>query len=138
MSHQVYTDGSSKGNPGPGGWGVHIVCTNEKVYEFSGKKSMTTNNQMELKAVVEGLNFFKEASKIDLYTDSAYVLNGITKWIHSWKKNGWKNSKKEPVKNKELWVSLDKFNSFHNVNWIKVKAHSGNIGNERADYLATL
>ena len=138
MSHQAYTDGSSKGNPGPGGWGVHIVRVDGKVFEFCGRESMTTNNKMELKAAIEALHFFKESSKIDLYTDSAYVLNGITKWIRSWKKNGWKNSKKEDVKNKDLWIRLDHYNSMHDVNWIKVKAHSGIFGNERADHLATL
>tara|TARA_R110002074_G_scaffold224130_2_gene395366 strand:- start:922 stop:1335 length:414 start_codon:yes stop_codon:yes gene_type:complete len=136
MPISVYTDGSSKGNPGPGGWGVHIN-KNGEIYEFCGRDYDTTNNKMELKATIEALNFFKQPEKLDLYTDSAYVLNGITKWIKGWKKNGWKNSKKETVKNKELWKKLDFYNSKHDVNWIKVKAHSGDPGNERADHLAT-
>tara|TARA_R110001592_G_scaffold52493_6_gene160574 strand:+ start:379 stop:792 length:414 start_codon:yes stop_codon:yes gene_type:complete len=136
MPISVYTDGSSKGNPGPGGWGVHIDKDGE-IYEFFGRDDNTTNNKMELKAAIEGLIFFKEHQQLDLYTDSAYVLNGITTWIKGWKKNGWKNSKNQPVKNKELWQKLDFQNSRHKVRWIKVKAHSGDRRNDRADYLAT-
>lgn len=136
MSIHVYTDGSSKGNPGPGGWGVHLkIC--EEIYEFHGRDEMTTNNKMELKAAIEGLKFFPKPEKIKLYTDSAYVLNGITKWIKGWKKNGWKTAQKKEVKNVKLWKELDALNSKHDVVWIKVPAHAGNYGNERADYLAT-
>ena len=136
MSIIIYTDGSSKGNPGPGGWGAHIN-KGGKINEIYGRKEKTTNNEMELMAAIEALNFFKDSQKIKLYTDSAYVLNGITKWIKGWKKNGWKNSKKELVKNKNLWEELDYYNSKHDVEWLKVKAHSGDYGNDRADYLAT-
>ena len=93
MSIHVYTDGSSKGNPGPGGWGVHLNIYNE-IYEFHGRDEMTTNNKMELKAAIEGLNFFPKPEKLNLYTDSSYVLNGITKWVKGWKRNGWKTAQK--------------------------------------------
>ena len=136
MSITIYTDGSSKGNPGPGGWGAHIITEN-KVYEIYGRKKMTTNNEMELQGAIEALKFFPESEKITLYTDSAYVLNGITKWVKNWKKNGWKRKQNMELKNKEQWIELDSLNQKHEVNWLKVKAHSGDYGNERADYLAT-
>ena len=132
----IYTDGSSKGNPGPGGWGVHIDI-NGAIHEFYGRDPSTTNNKMELQAAIEALKFFEESEKIVLYTDSIYVLKGITEWVKGWKKNGWKKKQNRELKNAEQWKELDKLNCFHDVEWVKVKAHSGDPGNERADYLAT-
>jgi ribonuclease HI len=135
MSTIIYTDGSSRGNPGPGGWGAHIN-TRGKIYEIYGREQNTTNNQMELQAAIEALKFFKKPTEIKLYTDSVYVLKGITEWIIGWKKNGWKK-KSGQLKNINQWKELDSLNSFHTVDWIKVKGHSGDPGNDRADYLAT-
>ena len=136
MSFYAYTDGSSKGNPGKGGWGAHI-SKNGKIFEIHGRKEMTTNNEMELTASIKALEFFPEAVTIEIFTDSNYVLKGITQWIKAWKKNNWKTYNGGELKNKSLWLQLDKLNNFHNVKWTKVKAHSGIFGNERADYLAT-
>lgn len=132
----IYTDGSSKGNPGPGGWGCHII-KGSKTHEIYGRSEMTTNNEMELLAAIKALEFFPESEKIVLRTDSNYVLKGITEWIIGWKKRDWKNSKKETVKNLKLWKRLDILNQKHSVKWEKVKGHSGDFGNDRADYLAT-
>tara|TARA_B100000401_G_C52808626_1_gene722422 strand:- start:2163 stop:2597 length:435 start_codon:yes stop_codon:yes gene_type:complete len=132
----IYTDGACSGNPGKGGWGVYLKIDNEEI-QLSGAKDNTTNNRMELTAVIEALKYLKCKSNINLFTDSKYVMQGIEEWIHNWKKNNWKTSKKEPVKNKELWIELDKLVSLHNIQWKWVKGHSGDYGNERADYLAT-
>ena len=132
----IYTDGACSGNPGKGGWGVYLKIDNEEI-QLNGAKDNTTNNRMELTAVIEALKYLKCKSNINLFTDSKYVMQGIEEWIHNWKKNNWKTSKKEPVKNKELWIELDKLVSLHNIQWKWVKGHSGDYGNERADYLAT-
>ena len=132
----IYTDGACKGNPGPGGWGVVIIENNNET-ELYGKEINTTNNIMEMTAAIKGLQFFKLKRNITLYTDSNYLKLGITKWIHGWKRNNWINSKKEQVKNKSYWITLDKLNNLHNIEWKWVKAHSGDKYNERADTLAT-
>ena len=132
----IYTDGACKGNPGPGGWGVVIIENNIET-ELYGKEINTTNNIMEMTAAIKGLQFFKLKRNITLYTDSNYLKLGITKWIHGWKRNNWINSKKEQVKNKSYWITLDKLNNLHNIEWKWVKAHSGDKYNERADKLAT-
>ena len=132
----IYTDGACSGNPGKGGWGVYLKIDNEEI-QLNGAKDNTTNNRMELTAVIEALKYLKYKSNINLFTDSKYVMQGIKEWIHNWKKNNWKTSKREPVKNKELWIELDKLVSLHNIQWKWVKGHSGDYGNERADYLAT-
>ncbi len=132
----IYTDGACKGNPGPGGWGVVIIENNIET-ELYGKETNTTNNIMEMTAAIKGLQFFKLKRNITLYTDSNYLKLGITKWINGWKRNNWINSKKEQVKNKSYWITLDKLNNLHNIEWKWVKAHSGDKYNERADKLAT-
>ena len=132
----IYTDGACKGNPGPGGWGVVIIENNIET-ELYGKEINTTNNIMEMTAAIKGLQFFKLKRNITLYTDSNYLKLGITKWINGWKRNNWINSKKEQVKNKSYWITLDKLNNLHNIEWKWVKAHSGDKYNERADKLAT-
>ena len=133
----IYTDGACKGNPGPGGWGALIVLEDEQI-ELSGGKKETTNNQMELMAVIKSLEHFDNKIDAIIYTDSKYVMDGITDYIKRWKINGWKTSSKKPVKNSELWKSLDSLNSFHNIQWNWVKGHSGHPGNEKADALANL
>ena len=131
----IYTDGACRGNPGPGGWGVLIEYQdNEKEY-FGGNKN-TTNNQMELQAAIEGLKLLKEECIVNLTTDSKYVMQGITSWIEKWKINKWKNSNKKDVKNKELWIELDKLCMKHDVRWNWVKGHTGHEQNEIADILA--
>ena len=131
----IYTDGACRGNPGPGGWGALIKFdTAEK--EIFGGQNNTTNNQMELSAAIEGLSILKEPCDVELYTDSKYVMDGITQWIQNWKKNNWKTSAKKEVKNKELWQQLDQLMSYHQVQWHWVKGHSGDPGNETADILA--
>ena len=132
----IYTDGACSGNPGKGGWGAYIKIE-DQVVELNGSINNTTNNRMELTAVIEALKYLKNKSNINLFTDSKYVMQGIEEWIHKWKENNWKTSKKESVKNKELWMELDELVSMHEVNWNWVKGHSGDHGNERADYLAT-
>lgn len=133
----LYCDGACSKNPGPGGWGsILIYKGNEK--EMSGYCELTTNNQMEITAALNGLKALKEPCKVDIYTDSAYVCNAfLQNWIYGWLKNGWVNSKKEPVKNKELWQELYEMTRFHNVTWHKVKGHADNIYNNRCDKLAT-
>ncbi|HSU21890.1 MAG TPA: ribonuclease HI [Variovorax sp.] len=134
---QIYTDGACKGNPGPGGWGAWLKSgATEK--EIFGGELVTTNNRMELEAVIEGLSALKRPCKVVIYLDSQYVRQGITEWIHSWKAKGWRTSTKQPVKNAELWQRLDKLvhESGHLIEWRWVKGHSGDPGNERADMLA--
>ena len=133
----IYTDGACRGNPGAGGWGVYLLYKNEKK-EFYGGKLNTTNNQMELTAAIEGLKVLKEPCKVKLYTDSKYVMDGINNWIANWKKNNWKTASKKDVKNKDLWIELDAETCKHEIEWIWVKGHSGNIGNEKADALANM
>ena len=131
----IYTDGACRGNPGPGGWGAILVYKNNGK-EIKGGSLLTTNNIMELTAVIEALLLLKFSSNIILTTDSNYVKDGITKWIHNWKSKGWKTSNKKPVKNKELWLKLDELASKHQIDWRWVKGHSGHLENERADLLA--
>ena len=131
----IYTDGACKGNPGPGGWGAWLAYgAHEK--ELWGGEPLTTNNRMELTAVIQALASLKRSSRVALYTDSEYVRNGITTWIHGWKQRGWKTADKKPVKNAELWQRLDALRNLHHVEWRWVKGHSGDPGNERADALA--
>ena len=132
----IYTDGACSGNPGPGGWGSILMYKGNKK-EISGGKEDTTNNVMELTAVIEGLKLLKFPCKVKLYSDSAYVINAFAqKWIYGWLKNGWRNASKEPVKNKELWEELYNLTKIHEVEFIKVKGHSDNEYNNRCDELA--
>jgi len=131
----MYTDGACRGNPGPGGWGALITYEGSTKEVFGGKLDVT-NNQMELSAAIEGLAALKEPCNVDLFTDSKYVMDGITQWIHNWKKNNWRTAAKKDVKNKELWQRLDELINFHLVQWHWVKGHSGDEGNEMADLLA--
>ena len=124
-----------RGNPGPGGWGA-LIKFDSAEKEIYGGQANTTNNQMELAAAIEGLATLKESCSVELFTDSKYVMDGITKWIQNWKKNGWKTTAKKPVKNKELWIELDVLIARHNITWEWVKGHAGNTHNEKADYLA--
>ena len=132
---KIYTDGACKGNPGRGGWGAVLQYGNSEK-EISGFQDETTNNIMELTAAVEALKLLKEPCEITLTTDSTYVKNGISKWIFSWKKNGWKTASKKSVKNKELWQELELLSKNHSINWKWVKGHSGHPENERCDQLA--
>ena len=131
----VYTDGACKGNPGPGGWGV-LLRWNGHEKELFGGEPHTTNNRMELRAVIEALAALKRDSSVRLHTDSKYVLDGITTWIHNWKKRGWKTADKKPVKNVDLWQQLDALARQYTITWVWVKGHAGHDGNERADALA--
>ncbi|MAV92626.1 MAG: ribonuclease HI [Candidatus Marinimicrobia bacterium] len=131
----IYTDGACKGNPGPGGWGALLIYKEHKK-EINGFSKDTTNNIMELTAVIESLLIIKQKSDITIITDSNYVKDGITKWIANWKKKGWKTSNKKPVKNKDLWKKLDDLSNNHNIKWEWVRGHTGNPGNEKADQLA--
>jgi ribonuclease HI len=131
----IYTDGACRGNPGPGGWGALIRFDSVEKKIFGGQAN-TTNNQMELSAAIEGLAALKEPCHVDLFTDSKYVMDGITQWIQNWKKNNWRTAAKKNVKNKELWQKLDQLISQHQVQWHWVKGHSGDAGNEEADLLA--
>jgi len=132
---EAFTDGACSGNPGPGGWGVLLrMGGHEK--ELCGGQAHTTNQQMEIKAAIEALKALKKTCAITIYSDSTYVIKGITEWIHGWKKNGWKNASKKPVSNQELWQQLDALNASHDVTWQWVKGHAGHEGNERADELA--
>ena len=132
----IYTDGACSGNPGPGGWGT-ILMYKDIRKEISGGNKNTTNNVMELTAVIEGLKMLKFPCEVKIYSDSAYVVNAFTqKWIYGWLKNGWKTSNKEDVKNKELWQELYEFTKIHNIKFIKVKGHSDNEFNNRCDELA--
>ena len=131
----IYTDGACSGNPGPGGWGA-ILISGEHRKELSGGEAVTTNNRMELLAAISALEALKGPSHVDLHTDSKYVQDGIGKWIHGWKKNGWKTADRKPVKNVELWQRLDAARLRHEVKWHWVKGHAGHDENERADELA--
>ena len=135
MSVKIYTDGACRGNPGPGGWGVLLHYAGQE-RTIKGAELHTTNNRMELTAAIESLKALKRSCEIDLYTDSQYVRKGIMEWLKQWKKNGWKNSKKEVVKNIDLWQELDALALQHQIRWHWVKGHSGHIENERADALA--
>ena len=131
----IYTDGACSGNPGPGGWGV-LIQLDDKNIELSGGDNETTNNRMELMAAIIALEEINKDYKINLYTDSNYVKDGITSWISNWKKNSWKTANKKDVKNKDLWIRLDAAIKGKDISWIWVKGHAGNAGNEQADYLA--
>jgi ribonuclease HI len=137
LSHvEIATDGACKGNPGPGGWGV-LIRMGKREKELSGGEKLTTNNRMELTAAIEGLNALKRPCRVTLSTDSRYVMDGLTKWIHGWRKNGWKTADKKPVKNAELWQALIDAAAPHRVEWVWVKGHAGHPDNERADKLAS-
>ena len=137
MKYKIYTDGACSGNPGPGGWGAVILDQDDKQKNISGSEKNTTNNRMELLAAIMSLKKIKTNSEVVIFTDSTYVKNGITEWMKNWKKNGWKNSSKKPVKNKDLWVKLDKLCEANSVSWKWVKGHSSNEFNNLADELAT-
>ena len=137
MKYKIYTDGACSGNPGPGGWGAVIFDQDDKQKNISGSEKNTTNNRMELLAAIMSLKKIKSNSEVIIFTDSTYVKNGITEWMKNWKKNGWKNSNKKPVKNKDLWVKLDKLCEANKVVWKWVKGHSTNEFNNLADELAT-
>ena len=131
----LYTDGACKGNPGKGGWGVLMrYGSHEK--ELFGGEAHTTNNRMELTAIIQGLAALKRPCAVVIYTDSQYVKNGMEKWIHGWKKNGWKTASKQPVKNEDLWQQLDRLAAQHQIQWQWVRGHAGHTENERADALA--
>jgi len=132
---EIYADGACKGNPGPGGWGAWLAFDGHEK-ELCGGELLTTNNRMELTAVIRALEALKRPSKVKIYTDSVYVQKGITEWIHGWKTRGWRTSDKKPVKNEELWRELDSLSQQHKIEWIWVKGHAGDFGNERADALA--
>jgi ribonuclease HI len=131
----LHTDGACRGNPGPGGWGAILEFSGQKK-ELYGHDPQTTNNRMEMTAVIESLKALKRPCQIDLHTDSKYVLQGMTEWLDGWKKKGWKTAAKKPVKNVDLWQQLDEQAARHQINWHWVKGHSGNPGNEKADQLA--
>jgi ribonuclease HI len=131
----IHTDGACKGNPGPGGWGAVLQFGDEEREIFGGERE-TTNNRMELTAVIEALTVLKRRCPVVLHTDSQYVQKGITEWIHGWKARGWKTASKEPVRNVDLWRRLDELASGHDIEWKWVRGHAGHAGNERADALA--
>lgn len=132
---EIYTDGACSGNPGPGGWGV-VLRYKDKEKELAGFSLETTNNRMELQAAIEGLKSLKRSMHVDLFTDSQYLRDGITKWLFQWKKNGWRLANKKPVKNQDLWEDLHALVQDHHINWHWVKGHAGHPENERADALA--
>jgi ribonuclease HI len=132
---EIFTDGACRGNPGPGGWAA-LLRTGDKEREISGGESHTTNNRMELRAAIEALNALKRPCSVEIHTDSNYVRDGIMKWIHGWKRNGWRTADKKPVKNAELWQELLEAESRHEVRWHWVKGHSGHAENDRVDALA--
>jgi len=133
---EIYTDGACKGNPGPGGWGALLrKGTNER--EISGRERETTNNRMELTAVIEALRALKRPCQVDLYTDSKYVIDGITSWVHNWQKRGWRTAAKKPVLNEDLWRALLDATRTHTIEWHWVKGHNGHPENERVDALAS-
>ena len=136
MKIKIYTDGACSGNPGKGGWGV-LIQENDNEKKLSGSELNTTNNRMELTAVIRALEHYDEAKELEVFTDSKYVMQGITEWIKNWKTNHWKTSQKKDVKNKDLWVLLDTVSAKHDVKWSWVKGHAGDYGNEIADKLAT-
>jgi ribonuclease HI len=131
----IYTDGACKGNPGPGGWGA-LLRMGGKEKELFGGEAATTNNRMELMAVIRALEALKRPCAVRVHTDSVYVQKGISEWVHNWKKNGWRTSAKQPVKNADLWRELDEIAAKHQVKWLWVKGHAGHVENERADGLA--
>jgi ribonuclease HI len=133
----IYTDGACSRNPGPGGWGV-VLRWNGTVKELHGSDPLTTNNRMELMAAIQALEALNRPSRVLLYTDSTYLLNGITKWVAGWQRNGWRTSARKPVKNEDLWRRLVAAINGHEVSWLWVKGHAGDEGNERADALARL
>lgn len=132
---EMWTDGACKGNPGPGGWGAWLKFGNHE-RELFGGEAHTTNNRMELMAVIQGLRALNRSCVVKLHVDSSYVMNGMTKWINGWKRNGWRTGDKKPVKNVELWQELDAEVNKHTIHWEWVRGHSGDPGNERADALA--
>ncbi|WP_417451358.1 ribonuclease HI [Kordiimonas sp.] len=132
---EIYTDGACSGNPGPGGWGA-LLLYGDHEKELTGGEMATTNNRMELTAAIEALNALSRPCHVMLHTDSTYVRDGITKWIHGWKAKGWRTAAKKPVKNADLWQALDSAVTRHDIDWIWVKGHAGDPGNERADALA--
>jgi ribonuclease HI len=133
---EIFTDGACKGNPGPGGWGA-IIRYGAHEKEISGGDPDTTNNRMEMWAVIQALNILIVPCQVKAHTDSKYVIEGITKWVHGWQRNGWKNASKQPVRNADLWHDLIEAAGKHQVEWIWVKGHSGHVENERADRLAS-
>ena len=133
---EIFTDGACKGNPGPGGWGA-VIRYGKHEKEISGGDPDTTNNRMELSASIQALKILIEPCEVKLHTDSRYVIDGITKWIHGWQRNGWKNASKQPVSNIDLWHDLIEATARHQVEWIWVKGHNGHPENERADRLAS-
>ena len=138
MSIKVYTDGACRGNPGPGGWGVYIQLNDEEKDLYGGNPE-TTNNQMEMQAALEALKYLKDKNDvIELFTDSNYLRQGITEWIHKWKLNNWRTAAKKPVANRDLWIEISDLNEKMDVQWNWVKGHAGDPGNERADQLANL
>ena len=132
---EIFTDGACSGNPGPGGWGA-ILRRGATEKELFGGEAMTTNNRMEMTAVIEALRALKGPVQARVHTDSQYVQKGISEWIHGWKRRGWKTANKEPVKNEELWRELDRLAAQHRIEWVWVKGHAGHVENERADVLA--
>lgn len=132
---EIYADGACRGNPGPGGWGS-LLLAQGKEKELWGGEANTTNNRMELTAVIRALEALKRPTALRIYTDSKYVQQGISAWIHNWKRNGWRTADKKPVKNAELWQELDTLARQHQIEWVWVKGHAGNPGNERVDALA--
>ncbi len=132
---EIFTDGACKGNPGPGGWGA-VIRSGEREKEISGGEPLTTNNRMELLAAIRALEALKRPCEVILHTDSVYVRDGITKWIHGWKRNGWRTADRKPVKNAELWQELVEAAARHTIDWRWVKGHSGHPENDRADALA--
>lgn len=137
---KIFTDGACSGNPGPGGWGVLMQAIENdeiiKTEELNGGEADTTNNRMELTAAIEALNALERPTKLTLTTDSSYVKDGITSWLHGWKRNGWKTAAKKPVKNEDLWRALDEATGRHDITWAWIKGHAGHAENERADELA--
>lgn len=134
---EIYTDGACRGNPGPGGWGALLIAGKHEKTLHGGEQD-TTNNRMELTAAIKALNALKSRSKVTLYTDSKYVMDGINDWMPNWKKRGWKTAARKPVKNKDLWQALDEAVGRHEIEWRWVRGHDGNPGNEMADELANL
>lgn len=132
---KIYTDGACRGNPGPGGWGVLLIFKG-KQKELFGGENPTTNNRMEMTAAIKALQSLKKPCQVDLYTDSQYLRKGITEWVENWKQRGWKTASRKPVKNVDLWKSLDTAIQQHQISWHWVKGHAGNHGNEAADRLA--
>jgi ribonuclease HI len=132
---EIFSDGACRGNPGPGGWGA-LLRHNNVEKELFGGEADTTNNRMELTAVIRALEALKRPSRVRLYTDSLYVQKGISQWIHDWKRRGWRTADKKPVKNADLWRSLDELAARHDVEWHWVRGHAGHVENERADRLA--